>query len=446
MLSLLLSLSSPAEAAEVEWQGSYRTRALAYSSLSLSNSNANALGPSIYLDHRLRLRPTFHVNSNVAVHAQIDALNMTPFGDRINAYTDPVTGEPIPAAFAHGVGEAMGTNNMGQLGNISLTRAWGDVYTPYGRLSFGRMPLDWGVGIMFNDGLGATQEFGDTSDRIQFTTRVGPVYVMAAYDQLEEGFWETRDDGIAGDLAVAYLGETLGVGLYNRYRHQFDPQFQAYNGSLWGYAELGPVLVETEIVGQFGSGDLDEDNNDVTVLAWGGVLRGSVEFDKVYGGLELGAAAGDGTEDSSFRTYTFDRDHNIALLMFEEPMPLLAPPVTTETNQGRDYGATLTGEGVTNALYFKPTIGYKVLPELRGDLTLIGARTYMIPDSLGDRNGYGWEVDASIAWTPVERFTAQGTFGVMLPGTYYSNFEDEELGGGFDTPVYGGRLLLTADF
>ena len=55
---------------------------------------------------------------------------------------------------------------------------------------------------------------------------------------------------------MAYLGETMGVGLYNRYRHQFSPTFQAYTGSLWGFTELGPARIELELAGNFGSGDL----------------------------------------------------------------------------------------------------------------------------------------------------------------------------------------------
>ena len=92
-------------------------------------------------------------------------------------------------------------------GNLQLTRAWADVYTPVGRLRFGRMPLHWGAGVLYNAGNTPLSEYGDSADRIQFTTRQGPVYVMAGYDIIYGGFRESydgsHDDMQALDLAVA---------------------------------------------------------------------------------------------------------------------------------------------------------------------------------------------------------------------------------------------------
>ena len=35
---------------------------------------------------------------------------------------------------------------------------------------------------------------------------------------------------------------------------------------------------------------------------------------------------------------------------------------------------------------------------------------------------------------------------MLLPGEYYSNYVDPDLGGGFDSPAFGGRLYLVAEF
>ncbi|MED5369755.1 MAG: hypothetical protein VX899_01955 [Myxococcota bacterium] len=450
MLTLIaaLALSQTASAAEVEWHGHYRSRVLAYSGLSLSDTNQSALAPTTYIDHRMRLQPTFHASSRVSVHAQLDLLNLTAFGDNINTYT-LADGSVLPAAYAHGVAADITNNNMGNLGNISLTRAWADVYLPYGRLSMGRMPQHWGAGILFNDGLTSESEFGDTADRIQFTTQAGPVYVMAAYEQLYEGYWEEgddRDDGMAADVAIAYLGETMGVGLYNRYRRQFSPTFQAYTGSLWGFTELGPARIEMELAGNFGAGDLDSQTNDVSLVSFGGILSAEADLPmNLTAGLDLGMASGDGeTGDSTDRVFTMDRDKNIALMLFEEPLPLTAPAVRNSENLGRDNSSVLTGEGVSNALFMKPTIGYHLRPDLHGQLSLIGARTFAAPDD--DRTGYGWEIDADVTYSPVEHFYLKGTGAILLPGTYYSNYGSSALEAGFNAPAFGGRLYLVAEF
>lgn len=450
-LLILLTLLTTANAAEVEFHGHYRARGLLYDNLSLSDTNANALGRTSYADHRFRLSPAIHASSRVGVFAQIDMLPTTVWGDSTNTWVDPVTGEAIATAYADGVVPYGDTEDgTSYLRNIQVTRAYADVYTEYGRLRFGRMPIDWGVGVLFNDGNDPLDEYGDTGDRVQFTTRVGPVYVMGAYEIINEGLLERQeleDSMNAADLAVAWQTETLGVGLYNRYRFQRTPQFGAYNGSLWAHLEMGPANVDAEIVGVFGRGDLDTGVNDIQVLAAGGVLDGTIDIDKIHGGLQFGLATGDtDPNDNVLRTFAFDRDHNVALMMFEEPMPILASGVVNDANGGRDTDAIRTGDGISNALYIRPTIGYQLRPDLSANLAYIGARALQLPDDEQGDRGYGQEVDLGLTYTPFEHFSATGTGGVFFPGPYYQNFEHDTLGGGFDATTFGGRLVLTADF
>ncbi|HJN72691.1 MAG TPA: hypothetical protein QGF58_02040 [Myxococcota bacterium] len=451
LLLYLLTLLTTASAAEVEFHGHYRARGLIYDSLSLSEDNPNLLGRTSFVDHRLRLSPAIHASSRVGVFAQIDMLPLTVWGDSTNTWTDPVTGDAIAMAYADGVapyGDA--ADGTSYLRNIQLTRAYADVYTEYGRVRFGRMPIDWGAGVLFDDGNDPLDEYGDTGDRLQFTTRVGPVYVMGAYELINEGLLdrdELEDAMNAADLAVAWQTETLGVGLYNRLRFQGSPQFRAYNGSVWAHVEMGPANVDAEIVGVFGRGDLDTGVNDIQIMAAGGVIEGSIDIDKIYGGLQFGLATGDtDPNDNVLRTFTFDRDYNIALMMFEEPMPVLAPAVINDANGGRDLDAVRTGDGISNALFLRPHIGYHLRPDLSADLAYIGARALQLPEDEQADRGYGQEFDLSLTYSPFEHFSATGTAGAFLPGPYYENYEHETLGGDFDAPSFGGRLVLTAEF
>lgn len=440
---------TPAHAAEVTWEGHYRARGLVYSSLSLASedANANSLGLSAVTDHRFRLQPTFNISSNVAIAAQLDFLPLGYWGDSINTWSDPVTGTNIARAYADGVTPyADEEDGSSYLRNLSLVRVYGDVYTPIGRLRFGRMPLHWGAGLVFNDGLDINSEYGDSADRVQLTSRVGPVYVMGAVETLSEGLIAAQDDMHAVDLAVAWRSETAALGLYNRYRFQADT-FNAYAGDLWGFAELGPVKVELEVAGVVGQGDLDTGVNDVTISSIGGILRATGGLEKVYGGLELGYANGDkAPDDSEIHTFTFDRDHNVALMMFEEPMPLLAAAVPSDENGGLDTSAVRTGDAISNALYFTPWVGYKLRPELSGELALIGARQAIAEAGAENARGYGWELDATVTYAPFEHFELRGTGGVFLPGTHYTAFTDPDLGGGFEGPAVGGRLYGVVKF
>src|SRR4029077_10025826 len=60
---------------------------------------------------------------------------------------------------------------------IQIKRAWGEVALPLGILKFGRMPNQWGMGILYNaggadpinGGYNYDADYGDTVDRASFS-------------------------------------------------------------------------------------------------------------------------------------------------------------------------------------------------------------------------------------------------------------------------------------
>jgi len=116
---------------------------------------------------RLRLDPTFNVSEQVRIRAQIDLLDnvvlgSTPIGRNYNQFEFFSGSQVSPVAGATWFGSA-----------VAVKRAWGEVQTPVGMLSFGRMPANWGTGIYYNSGDGIDQDFGDNVDRIQFSIPLG---------------------------------------------------------------------------------------------------------------------------------------------------------------------------------------------------------------------------------------------------------------------------------
>ncbi len=454
-LVLLSAATTPdAHAAEVLWQGSYRARGLAFETLSLNREHDQNQGLSGYWDHRFLLNPTIAVNSRVAVNFQLDMLPWTPWAQDVATYDDAVTGDTIPVAYADGVTAHSDAQDGGSyLQNFMAVRAWADVYTDYGRLKFGRMALDWGSGLLLNAGMDPDSEFGDTSDRIQFTTRIGPVYVMAAYDLALEGYVNQSDDMHIANAAVMYKTETLAAGFLNRYRFQPSQSLHVYTGDIWGKAELGPVLFETEWAATFGTGSLGDGVDDVSIVAFGGMVSAEGSFQlpefsgEVLAGAQVGWASGDeDPTDQQLRAFQFDRDYNVALLMFEEPMPILAATVPNSANAGEDTSATRLGEGMSNVQYLAPWVGYRVLDPLVVKLTYIGARAHHEDPDLPDSRGYGHEFDLSLHWTPYESFRIDATLGVYKPGPYVADYVHETLGGGFDDWTVGGRVMGTVHF
>lgn len=139
---------------------------------------------------RFRLEPTLNVSEQVRVMSQVDILDnlvlgSTPVGSF--ARTDSVlypfqsTSQTVPVA---------GINS--DRNSISVKRAWAEVQTPVGLLSFGRMPSSWGLGILSNAGSGIDDDLGDSVDRLQFaltpiSTPIGPLVLVPMYEIVATG-------------------------------------------------------------------------------------------------------------------------------------------------------------------------------------------------------------------------------------------------------------------
>ena len=436
LFALALALAPQASAAEMVWNGHYTARGTAVDSLSLSSENENAEGLSALFEHRAVLAPTLAVTPNIAFHSQLRILSNETWGASANAWSD-TSGDAIPTVFADGVAESQG---------VSLATAWADVYTSVGRLRFGRMPLEWGAGVLLNPGNQPDSEYGDVSDRVQFTTQVGGVFVMGAWDMVEEGYIGLNDDFQIANAAIAYQSEVLALGLLNRYRFQPSQDFGAYTGDVWGKAALGSLSAELELAIEIGGGDLSTGENDISIFAWGGALNLAGEMCGYLVGFELGIASGDtDPNDGELTTFSFDRDYNRSILMFESPMPVLAANVMNSANGGREYDAVRLGDGISNAQYIRPWVGYSPMEGLDLEAAWFAARADQLPESETERS-YGSEYSLTARWRPYDNFELDATGALFTPGGYFSAYEHSELGGGFDALTYGGRLMATVEF
>jgi uncharacterized protein (TIGR04551 family) len=150
---------------------------------------------------RLRLDPTFNVSEQVRIRAQIDLLDnvvlgSTPTGRNFNQFEFFSGSQVSPVAGATWFGSA-----------VAVKRAWGEVQTPVGLLSFGRMPASWGSGIYYNSGDGIDQDFGDNVDRIQFSIPLGQFLGGLALTPYYE--WSGSGITYAGTFNTVGIGQPV---------------------------------------------------------------------------------------------------------------------------------------------------------------------------------------------------------------------------------------------
>ncbi len=136
---------------------------------------------------RLRFDPAITYGSDptlpiAAIRLQIDILDNVVFGDNARLSGVPLFGENPSTTDVRG---SMGSSTPGcgsglrlcfQNDSINLRRAWLELQVPVGQIRIGRMPSQGGNGILFNDGNGFRNDWGDaqggsTFDRLLFATR-----------------------------------------------------------------------------------------------------------------------------------------------------------------------------------------------------------------------------------------------------------------------------------
>lgn len=137
------------------------------------------------VDMRLRLEPTINIGETAQVHLQLDALDNVVLG------STPVTragaGTGVPSGFDDNQAPPeAGFNHYTD--SLRVKRAWAEVETSLGQLTFGRQPWHWGLGIYanaggndpFSDIYDLHDDFGDTVDRVMFRARVPGTRIDAA--------------------------------------------------------------------------------------------------------------------------------------------------------------------------------------------------------------------------------------------------------------------------
>jgi uncharacterized protein (TIGR04551 family) len=156
---------------------------------------------------RFRLDPEIHVSDNLRVLSEVDLLDDVVLGSTPNAYaTQPATQGSATLKYPTGYSSA-GYNAYAPLGffsttqgpptagvnsstnSIAVKRVWGEYVTPVGQLRFGRMPSQWGLGMVDNAGDGIDSDHPTTTDRIMFISGLKSMdlYFGGAWDFISTG-------------------------------------------------------------------------------------------------------------------------------------------------------------------------------------------------------------------------------------------------------------------
>jgi hypothetical protein len=452
----------------------------------------DTLGQNQFAHHWLRFTPRLQVRSSIEVVGQIDLLTGLALGDRAHDTRADQTPRDTYDGFS----------------NVQPRWLYVDLHTPVGLFRVGQQGSHWGLGILANDGnhanLFGDYRYGQINERILFATKPGGkdsnFAVIVAGDlvyrdnfaQLSKG-----DHAYQGVLAGLYERELKQIGFYAVYRNQSTDResgrYQGYTDKLeavvldgaariasripstssyvFAAGEAAAILGSTNLLrtpAQALSGDRTQVRSyggaaqvGVVVqrrgnkqLSWSdkGAAKGDItKYGELAVQLEAGYASGDADPyDGEQKRFTFDGNHRVGLLIFDELVrwqtaraatAAMDPLLSNAQRPTPGIDLLPTNGGVAGAQYLYPSAVYRPRPwlDLRGAAVVAQATSDVVdPYILATTGNYqnarkgdpkrrdlgleldlGAEVRVPLDYGAIANLGVQG--GVLFPGGALAN-------------------------
>lgn len=196
MAPLVLVLTVPALAVDVDFFGEYRVRAFYNDNPLLQKDGED--DSAAWLDHRFRLETVFKANENISLTTRLDVLDEEPFGDEMIFFD----------------------GNEGNDGDdIDVDALYLTVISSVGMFKVGRIPggSTWGTDL-------ADSGIDFAFDRVEYFAKTGDLIFGGVYEKLtEDNYLGAADFGNEGDCDTFYLfglyqKENLEAGMALRYQ------------------------------------------------------------------------------------------------------------------------------------------------------------------------------------------------------------------------------------
>lgn len=456
----------------IEWNADFRVRGELLNNLDL-NRGLTPSGQPLYptpldpnsstLSHgdmRLRMDlAAFSPIGDVALRSRVDVLDNLAFGSTPDGPPQAtVTQRPVQA--------------------LAIKHVYGQVLTPVGLLTAGRMGSDWGLGMLTNSGDCFDCDSGDAADRVAFVTPLmGHIWAFA-YDIAWAGPDTPRANGqravslepsvdVRGltFAALRYRSDlsrerrrdagrgTLDYGAYFSYRWQendipgayygaddgrvpaasqlIERDLRAYAVDVWARFDLPYLRIEAEgayLNAHIGQASLIPGvryNEPLTGDQFGFALETEVGAPHwpVVGGIDGGFASGDAAPGFGAYPGPFDAPGQPGDL----DGPQANPPYDNAINNFRfhpDYRIDrilfreIIGT-VTDAVYVRPHVSWRVARWGSGDLTAslaaVASWATQATSTPGGQRPLGIELDPTITYRSGGNFRLSLEHAILFP-------------------------------
>jgi hypothetical protein len=479
-LTTSLFLNSSAQA-DIEWSGVYRIEAININNPDLGgkrfgDANTHGKREQNYALSHLVLRPKIVASDGLTIYGQFDIFNNAAYP---NSQLGQTWGSGVNTGTApDSTGQSNTLSSNQKAESIQVSQLYLTLTQEYGSLVAGRVPLQFGLGMTHSAGRGLFDHWYDTDDLVGYKFVFGNLWVMPMVGKNAEGninmnsddvndwmiqaeyenpetdisagvFYKLRQGGdgtgtaggpvsMGGDGAAGAGSEVLGgTGAKNsgkvnmktvslfilkdtpRYRLGMEATFQSG---------------ETGVVTTGGTGD------NVTMGGYGVAAEFEYrpEESKWKWGLKAGLASGDDpTTPGKFDGFIFNRNYDVAMLMFNHPLGaddfMRTRLVTGNVRDPNKDIAAADVEAISNAIYAAPSARYNFSDRWSVDNTLITGWLTTNPLGAGNDPGknLGFEWDLSVNFTPRKGVMWVNQAGMLFPGQVWKGNGNYDASFGF---------------
>ncbi|MGE0526960.1 MAG: hypothetical protein AB7G93_05040 [Bdellovibrionales bacterium] len=468
LCSLVTSLFLHSAQADIEWSGVYRIEGYHFKNPEMGG-RGKELGFGL---HHLVLRPKIVAGDGLTIHGQFDILN----NDRYpNSQLGQVWGSGLRDPGGAAATSAENSNVLSErqkADTFSVSQVYLTLTQEYGALIVGRAPLQFGLGMTHSAGRGLFDHWYDTRDLVGYKFLIGNMYILPMIGKPSEGEINRTDDVTDYMIQAAYENpETdLELGVFYQMRRAGDQGSDAPAGigggplGGTGAANAGEVdartvnlyaLKDTETLrlgfeASFQSGEsgvIISENN----VGWEG-FGIAAEFgyrpegSSWQWGLNAGMATGDDPEtNDKFEGFLFDRNYDVAMLMFNQPLghyDLFRTQLLngTSVRDADGFVQRADVETISNVIYLVPRATYVFNDRWSLENRLATGWLNTNPLSGGQKAdkdlGYEWDISLSFAPRKGVVWTTQA--GLLFPGSAW------EGGGQYDSKFGYGLATKAA--
>lgn len=440
VLVFFIGFSAKVFAGDISWSGVYRFEA---NSIKNSELDSDKNYQKDYGLHHLVLMPKMVLSDGIYLNARLHLFNNEIAGNQLGQEWGGNTQSDVTNAYDS-------NSSAGRLDpeTINVSELYANFNHEFGQFIIGRVPIDFGLGITYNDGHGMFDHWYDNRDMVAYKLFYGNLTAKFGYAKMAESTINANGDDI-NELSIHMqynnVEAEFEAGAYYQLRKASatanNIAVQASAGDR-GYGTVGSANdreLETKdfnvyikrdrkdysfgFEGAFHKGALGITDGD----SGAGIQRDAFAFageyeyhplDSTYAiGVKLGMATGDDPETKGeFEGFFFDRNYDVATLLFNHALGQdnffgTAPNGGGGSSDNKGYDE----EQISNVIYLAPYFTKRLSSKWVGQARFA---TGFLQQKIvsGSGSDLGYEIDLALTYSPYERLQWVNEFAYLLPG------------------------------